>query len=336
VTFVSPQEGFVLGTALCSRVPCSTIARTLDRGATWRSLPAPAVHVGRLGDGPRPEAQGIRFATPMHGFVFGNGLWETTDGGQHWAPTAYPGGGISSLATIDGQVLALISLPSREAPGSAIGETLFRRPLGGGAWQPVTRIGPGGQSIDSIAAHAGVAAILDRDSVVVTVNGGRTVVRAPLPRRGASDMDSAVLVTPTGGDALALVWNTTQIQGRQSATVQSAVYTSDDLGAHWTKAGAPPGNAYPYVIAAAAAPGDMVIGMFDDAPWLIRSSDGGATWANVTARKKDGVGWADLGFTTPADGSVIRGPRGYLAPAGPPGQLLLTSDGGATWHQVRF
>jgi hypothetical protein len=37
--------------------------------------------------------------------VFGNGLWETTDGGEYWMRAAYDGGSILSLATIDGQVL---------------------------------------------------------------------------------------------------------------------------------------------------------------------------------------------------------------------------------------
>ena len=43
---------------------------------------------------------GIRFATPEHGFVFGDGLWETTDGGQHWISAAYPRGSILSLALV--------------------------------------------------------------------------------------------------------------------------------------------------------------------------------------------------------------------------------------------
>jgi hypothetical protein len=332
VAFVSAQQAFVLGTAPCPHPPCTTIARTLDRGATWRSLPAPVVPVGRLGDGPSIAAWGIRFATPVHGFVFGHGLWETTDGGGRWAPAAYPGGWVISLATIDGQVLALISLPSSPGPNAG-GQTLFRRPLGGGAWQQVTRLGYGAMlSNNSVATHAGVAAVLDASSVVVTVNGGRTVTRHPLPPSGPSGLLSAVLVAPTGGDALALVRVTTP--GVHSP-VYSTVYTSDDLGAHWRKAGAPPANANPYAIAA-GTPGNVVIAMFDNAPWLLRSTDGAATWTSVTARDKNVVGWGDLDFTTPADGSAIDGPADAIAPIGWPGHLFLTSDGGATWHQVRF
>ena len=36
VTFVSAQEAFVLGTAPCPNAPCTSIVRTLGRGASWR------------------------------------------------------------------------------------------------------------------------------------------------------------------------------------------------------------------------------------------------------------------------------------------------------------
>src|SRR6204780_4708777 len=46
VTFVSEDEAFVLGTAPCAQAPCTSIVRTLDRGASWVGLPAPIVPVG--------------------------------------------------------------------------------------------------------------------------------------------------------------------------------------------------------------------------------------------------------------------------------------------------
>jgi len=54
-----------------------------------------------------PVVWGIRFATPEHGFVFGDGLWVTTDGGEHWSASGYPGGPIVSLEIIDRQVLTV-------------------------------------------------------------------------------------------------------------------------------------------------------------------------------------------------------------------------------------
>ena len=136
VTFVSTQEAFVLGTAPCSHAPCTSIVRTLDRGASWRGLPAPVVPLSSPGGA---GVWGIRFATPEHGFVFGDGLWETTDGGQHWASVAYPGGSVLSLAAIDGQVLALAATCSAQG-GCAESGTLLRRPLAGGAWSQVTQV----------------------------------------------------------------------------------------------------------------------------------------------------------------------------------------------------
>jgi len=100
VTWVSPDEAFVLGTAPCAHAPCTSIARTLNRGASWTAPPVP---VGAPGDA--GVVWGIRFATPEHGFVFGDGLWETTDGGQRWSRMRTPVGLVLSLAVVPGQLM---------------------------------------------------------------------------------------------------------------------------------------------------------------------------------------------------------------------------------------
>ena len=92
VTFVSADEGFVLGTAPCAHAPCTSVLRTLNRGASWAGLPAPVVALGNPYDNTsQPAVWGIRFASPGQGFAFGNGLWVTTDGGEQWAAAARPG-----------------------------------------------------------------------------------------------------------------------------------------------------------------------------------------------------------------------------------------------------
>jgi photosystem II stability/assembly factor-like uncharacterized protein len=285
--------------------------------------------------GSGPQAWGIRFATPLHGFVFGDGLWVTTDGGQRWAQIQSPGGQILSLATIDGQLLALATATpaSGYGSGSYSVETLYRRALGGGAWQRVAIVHTPWylDATDLISTQAGVAAVVDGSSVLVTGNGGLTVsLRAtPCTRPGVA---TAALATPTTRAGLALVCVG---QGYTGHTGKSA-YVSTDLGAHWTKAGTPPSSGDPYAIAA-GAPGSLVIAASSAASWLSRSVNGAASWATVTTEPDGGMGWADLGFTTPADGAVIHGPVLSASNGeGRVGQLLLTSDGGATWHQVRF
>ena len=76
-------------------------------GGSWTGLPAPPAPVGVPGQA--GVVWGIRFATPGHGFVFGDGLWETTDGGQRWSRVTAPFGSVLSLAIVPGQVLALVA-----------------------------------------------------------------------------------------------------------------------------------------------------------------------------------------------------------------------------------
>ena len=324
VTFVSTQEAFVLGTAPCSHAPCTSIVRTLDRGASWRGLPAPVVPLSSPGGA---GVWGIRFATPEHGFVFGDGLWETTDGGQHWASVAYPGGSVLSLAAIDGQVLALAATCSAQG-GCAESGTLLRRPLAGGAWSQVTQVrtAGGADPTDMIATQAGVAAVLDGSDVAVTSNGGVTIMRHPTPC-GTTTMKRGVSVAVIAPDGLALLCTG---QGYTGHTVKT-VYTSGNLGATWIKAGVP-GSAGDGGAIAAAGPARLVIATASAASWLYYSGDAAAQWQTAVTEPDGGQGWADLGFTTASDGVVIHGP----ASKGFAGQLMLTQDGGLTWRQVSF
>ena len=163
---------------------------------SWRGLPAPVVPLGEPGvTVTGPAVWGIRFATPEYGFVFGNGLQVTTDGGKHWSATAYPGGSIVSLEIIDGQVLAVTM--SRGMAGHE-SWALLRRPLAGGAW---TRLVTQASAIGNIATQARVAAIIDGTSVLVTGNGGLNVIaingniKASLVLSGGADDTFIVNVT---------------------------------------------------------------------------------------------------------------------------------------------
>jgi hypothetical protein len=318
VTFVSADEAFVLGTAPCSAKPCTSIVRTLNRGATWVGLPAPVVPLGTRNNttGSQAAAWGIRFANPSHGFVFGDGLWETTDGGEHWPAVASPGGPITDLEVIDGQVLALSSSGG-----------LYRRPLAGGSWSLVTNV----SNPSAIATQAQVAAVLDGTKVIVTSNGGLTITTATAPctTLGVSEPSS---VAVTGSDSLALLC----AGGAAMGSVQKTVYVSDDLGAQWTKAGSPPNGGDPQGISAGTS-AQIVVEAASGASELYYSANGGATWSTAWYAGDGGAGFNDLGFTTTSNGVVVRGPASSDGNSdGSPGQLLLTSNGGATWQTVTW
>jgi hypothetical protein len=327
VTFVSTQEAFVLGTAPCAKAPCTSILRTLDRGASWRGLPAPVVPLAAQPGGVAgPAVWGIRFANPWDGFVFGNGLWETTDGGERWTPAVPPAGPIESLEVIDGQVLAVTGTCS---PNFGCGQTgaLMRRPLAGGAWTVVSRVSGRG----AIATQARVAAVLDGDGVIVTANGGVSTVTHAGPCSTAG-IDAPVSLAVTGPDGLTLLCAGNGAAGNEDKTV----FVSDDLGAHWSVAGSPARGGDPEEMSAGSA-SQLVVAAASGASMLYYSADGGAQWATAYYEGDGGLGFNDLGFTTPADGVVVYGPALSDSSAeSRPGWLLLTSNGGASWHPVPF
>jgi hypothetical protein len=326
VTFVSPQEAFVLGTAPCAKAPCTSILRTLNRGASWRGLPAPVAPLAAQSQLAGPAVWGIRFANPSDGFVFGNGLWETTDGGGHWSPAISPGGSIESLEVIDGQVLAIAAACTANG-GCGQSGTLERRPLAGGAWQAVARVSIPG----AIATQARVAAVLAGDAVIVTGNGGVSTVDHSGPCNTTA-IEAPVSIAVTGPSGLAVLCAGNGAAG----SVGKTVYISDDLGAHWTKAGSPAPGGDPEGLSAGST-SQLVVAAASGASMLYYSADGGAQWSTAYYEGDGGLGFNDLGFTSPADGVVVYGPaQSDDNVESRPGWLLLTSNGGASWHPVPF
>ena len=325
VTFVSASECFVLGTAPSTG---TALLRSLDRGQTWVRLKAPVAPLGAPSTSTSvATAWGMRFASPSHGFIFGRRLWETTDGGAHWTLDSAPTGPILSLATIDGQVLALtVKDTSQSAYGPA---TLLRRPLAGGSWHTVALVKAVDLTdpTDLIATQAGSAAVLDGTHVLITKDGGLTVVSRATPVLPKYYIPSSVTATSANGLALLCVG-----QGYTGHT-QKLVYVSSDGGAYWSKAGAPSALGDGGTLAGSGT--TVVLATASAASWLDRSTDGGHTWTTAAVYGDGGVGWGDLGFTTPADVVVVHGPAGR-AGGGRPGQLLLSSNGGATWQAATF
>jgi photosystem II stability/assembly factor-like uncharacterized protein len=228
-----------------------------------------------------------------------------------------------------------------------IGDALVRRPLGGGTWQQVALL-PSSLRMDAIFTQAGVATITYNNSdvvpsnsstIMVTSNGGITVRSHPAPCSRRGFLSAAVGATPTPRGLAVLCYGQTPYDHVHPPADYAAVYTSADLGAHWSMAGTlPNGPDYGDATITASASGTLVIATSGGpTSQFIRSSNGAATWAVVaTAASVAGPSWVDLGFTTPADGAVIYGPVDLIANPRGPGQLFLTDDAGATWHQARF
>jgi hypothetical protein len=279
-----------------------------------------------------PVAWGIRFATPARGFVFGAGLWQTSSGGEHWRRITGPGGAILSLAVIDGQLLALTTHCSAQA-GCPQSGTLVRRPLAGGPWRTVTlvKVSLLLDPTDMIATQGPVAALLNGSSVLLTSDGGATFSahRTPCTTVTTGEASSVAVTGPHG---LALLCTG---QGFTGHTIKY-VYVSSNRGVSWTREAQPSSLGDAGTIAA-ATPAQLSIATASAASWLYHSGDAATHWRTVRTEMDGGMGWADLGFTTTADGVVVHGPAitdGNSRRS--PGQLLFTQDGGAIWRPVHF
>jgi hypothetical protein len=329
VTFTSPKQAYVLGTAPCKKKPCTSIVRTTDRGGHWKGIPAPKVAIGSPYGASGAAVWGIRFATTTHGFVFGDGLWETTSGGARWGHVKSPGTEILSLATIDGQVLAL-TRPCTPAKCKTNTATLYRRALNGTSWHKVANVALGGNGPnDLISTQGKIAAVQSGNTVLVTGNGGLSYARRGL-KCGKSDIGGPADIAVTGPRNLALLCAGSAGAG----SVAKSLYVSSDLGVHWSRAGTPPAGGDPADLA--GTPGHIVVAAVSGASWLYYSTTG-AHWSSAFRAGDGGLGFADLGFTTRTLGAVVRGPV-YTdgAAFGYPGQLLLTGNGGASWYRVNF
>ena len=118
-TFVSDQQGWVLGTAPCSSAPCTSMVRTTDGGRQWQGIPAPRDLLATGSAFPASSGvRGVRFADPADGWVFGSDLWSTHDGGATWN----------------------------------------RLTIGGSLWQVIDRAAAGGE-VDAIITHCTLNAV---------------------------------------------------------------------------------------------------------------------------------------------------------------------------------
>lgn len=329
VTFVSADDGWLLGTATCDGQPCAAIVRTVDGGATWATIPAPiftGVPVRPSGGG----ISGIRFANRLDGWAFGSwtsgapSLWATHDGGATWHGVTLPGAGtdtqVMALETGAGLVHAAY-FPN--TGGSVI--RIATSPIGSDAWKvsPTSvELGAGPVPDPQIVLQGSTGWLVEVDREVIAgarlVNGAWTSWQPPCLGLAGP----ATLAAATATDLVAAcdigVWST---------PTGVHFYASADGGATFTEAAS---KVPVFDLQGVAAPTPSVVvvagSLSGVGSAIVRSPDGGQTWDAVHTLQ--GGSFSELGFTTPSQGVAI----GTLDGGG--SQLLMTRDGGRTWAAV--
>ena len=315
VTFVSAQDGWVLGTAPCSSGRCLAMARTTDAGATWSSVTPPPTLFS-----PGQGVSGVRFADLRDGWAYGSQLWATHDGGASWVRVTLPGlrcsGGmtppIQGLEAAAGMVDAVVC-------GSS-GFAIDSSPVGSNAWtSSPTTVGYGAGPVPSaqLVVQTTSGWVVENDRVVAGGAQLRSGAWAAWTPPCSAVGGPATVAASTPQDLFALcdvgLWT--------SSSPSERAYVSSDGGARFSPLGArlPSGCQGSSTLAmvsslvAAAGCGADVVATFD----------GGASWSTVYT----GSGTVRyVGFTTATQGVAIETPASSSV-----GTLLVTHDGGHSW-----
>jgi photosystem II stability/assembly factor-like uncharacterized protein len=329
VTFVSADEGWVLGSAPCPIGRCPVIAHTLDGGRKWSKIAAPQTTIGTTGqyDANARGVAGLRFADARDGWAFGPDLWATHDGGTTWKRVdPFPGGAILELASSRGTVHAVLY--------DTVGSTDFRiasAPAGGDAWtvSPLKiPVGGGPVPVMQLVLSGGAGWVLENDRVSVA---GARLVGSTWRAWDPACLDAtaaAYLAASSAANVVAAcdlgVWGPPPA----GTAAGGHLYVSHDGGATFVKTGPTMPFTLGQVVATPSTSTIVVAGSIGTSRFLEGSFDGGKTWAAV--HNAGTVELSELGFTTTEQGVAIT-----TASSGA-SHLLMTRDGGHTWSQVTF
>ena len=326
VTFVSADQGWVLGSVPCGSSRCAAIERTTDGGRTWAPIPAPSTTVVTdigLGSGASAGIARLRFATPNDGWAYGPDLWATHDGGATWtrlaAPSLPSGSPIVALESANGSVHAVFYDGGQQF-------RIATSPIGSDAWQlsPIkVAIGAGPVPEVQLVLQGATGWLLENDRTVV---GGARLVA------GSWRTWNPACANVTGPAAIAASSSTTVVAscdvGQWSSPAGNHLFVSRDAGTTFAETGSP----VPVTLGGGVATPDtstiVVAGSDAGGSVLVGSFDGGHTWSVVL--RAGTVGFADLGFTTTTQGVVVTNSANGL------GRLLITRDGGHTWSTIAF
>ena len=164
LTFVSPTDGWVIGTGACA-ISCVWIYHTTNGGVTWARSGAPPAYFPIHGcyELALPCVDTVRFATAERGYTFGaswGDVYMTSNGGTTWSRA--PITDVSALALAGDDALRLQAADG----GCTTGACQLKRSINGGltwssAGQPVlTPEGLGGNVFlqsDGYAMRSGMA-----------------------------------------------------------------------------------------------------------------------------------------------------------------------------------
>lgn len=333
LTWISDARGFALISVNCPTGTCAMILTTSDGGQSWtRGGNVPDVSGQILGQACIANCfEHLRYASPAVGYLWGQaGLYLTVDGGQTWA--SQPASEIAALEALPQGVAVRIAAPGA-TPGQITGQfEVDRAPVGSGQW-----------SLRAKQAGFFGAAIVTAGKYLYIAWEGRT-------GGGAPDAHTAFMRSADGG----VTWQSfgdpcgKTSDGSELDATAFAATPNGDLGVLctprlvngtlWYTESLDSGDNFgtlqpvpldtgmtPELALADSGRVALVATIGSASTEVIRSADGGRSWATVLAAPppamQGSVPW--LGFEDETTGRVSFGDP----------QLWTTSDSGLTWTE---
>lgn len=311
---MSLDEWWLLGTARCivGAGSCGAIVRTTDGGSKFAGIPSPPVSAG--------DVTQLRFANALDGYAFDPQLWETTDGGTHWADIATTGR-VSNVEAADGKAYALECLGS-----SCQSQELLRSTVGAGDWQrlptPVPLAYQATLAVNGTYLYILSGAGQTHPGVLVysADMGSHTSTRTdPCPQ----GLGGTVAPAADGSGAL---WAACPTGTRAEGVL------STNGGVSWsttTPTTPAAGEGFDNALQFAAASSSLALAWPSeqgDGGGLDRTTNGGQSYSvTLSGSSSARIAWA--GFSDPS--------RAYALLGVPPSEKLFESnDAGATWASV--
>jgi photosystem II stability/assembly factor-like uncharacterized protein len=319
LSFGDALHGWALGTVSKGQRNYMMLARTTDGGATWHYLPFQNPSLANA----TADAWHISLENATTGWLYGNQLYRTDDGGQTWtlgslqSVIALASSGRSVWAVIN--PLCLLSTCAANLEVSTDGGVTWNSIPGSmvGVEAQIVRVSPNVGWILSWQAVEGRAP----SGLTVTHDGGvtwQTLTTPCAPATSFSDRMAAI-----DDMTIWVVCGSQPGAGEQ----EKQLITSTDGGRHWNFPPNPPLGGYVGNLALSAPTSGVAGWLAMGRGPLYMTTDGGRTWSPADLRGAEvgpaGSGEIEVVFTDPL--------HGWAATST---EIFRTSDGGRQWTGV--
>lgn len=308
LSFLDASRGYALGRRCAAGRCLAVLRRTTDGGANWLRIPGTAPSWPDVDDDPHPPGRvgSIAFADERNGWLFGESVWATHDGGHTWREA---GGGYTYDVVPHGGFVWQVGYEG--CLSNPCGASVSRTPVteddtrydgydeeryGAGRYQAAFAAPDALHAylLDTIGANPGVLSL--------TSDGGDTWHDVPAPCDSARDRELAAS-SPAGLWALCV-----------GGDDREAVTVSTDGGTTWRTALLPgPDGSLGTVVPLSADDAWLA-----DGGRLAVTHDGGKTWATAA------------GIAKPSAVTFADAQHGWLLS----GNALWRTTDGATWQRL--